>query len=505
MEWLKLRLRAFRQGLPHSGYGLTILVCAVVSSAGLYRKDIPGAEFPEVPLFVIAPALLGLSHILAPRETWGGTPYWALTVAWLAGAVCGALAHWSALDPWTPWLSLARYVLLSVAVMMTSASPVFGRLAFSREQVPRCCGRLARFLSALYALGLALGIGWIFYQTPFRLSLAPRYPGATVRRLFTQQEDYQISRVFWSPDGQRLLVELGTGGLNDLWLISPRDGSRTKAVGKARIYGEQPWFADSSGFLFLHTPGAKPGLWRYSLREEQEKLIVAGDKVGYFACSPDGMQIAYTQGQKLWLASNDGTHPRLLADRGSDPIWSSDGTRLVYARYTRKNRVYDHSYWVQTAVGRAPPTQIPYHDFPGPTWLNNTQLITSHSETTHAKRGLSVLGDVQWAEVWDLRGKLVRRYGFKTGLGFGGLAPSPDGQRVAVHIFRLSPLTGLDSSVFVLDTVSGALLVLPTRGLASVASWSPDDTSLAFVASEMLRGEEDSFHHRDYLGLITGL
>lgn len=46
--------------------------------------------------------------------------------------------------------------------------------------------------------------------------------------------------------------------------------------------------------------------------------------------SPDGRLVAFTREDGIWLMNADGSGQRLLAPRGSDPVWSPDGSTIAY-------------------------------------------------------------------------------------------------------------------------------------------------------------------------------
>ncbi len=97
----------------------------------------PSATRWELMVFVGLPAAFGLSHLVTPRRDWGGKPYWLLAGVWFAAAVFGVLAHWPALDPLTPWFSLARDVLIACGLVLCGVSALLARACFAAYVDPR--------------------------------------------------------------------------------------------------------------------------------------------------------------------------------------------------------------------------------------------------------------------------------------------------------------------------------------------------------------------------------
>ncbi|MFB3880403.1 MAG: hypothetical protein ACE149_04020 [Armatimonadota bacterium] len=164
-------LQSAHHQLPITGYWLGFAVCWGLSYGGVSPS--------EWTWFVLLPSLYGLSHLVAPREFWRWKAYRILPILWLAAGVSGLLAHWTVLDPYTPWLSLVRYVLIAVGGTLVLAVP--------RLVAPDCpppVGRLrrwgARAAACLTTTGWLAFVAVVVVNTPFKLALAPPEAGGDV-------------------------------------------------------------------------------------------------------------------------------------------------------------------------------------------------------------------------------------------------------------------------------------------------------------------------------------
>ena len=155
-------------------------------------------------------------------------------------------------------------------------------------------------------------------------------------RVVASTEGTFIPPVDWSPDGNRFLfVDLieSVGGPNEpsIWLVVPATGEATRlATGTGAR-----WLPDGHRITFLATvadpanPGAK--------LVEVQVMDVDGGQPAPFELgadpiwSPDGTAVLFQADDgALTLADADGSNPRTVGP-GDTPVWSPDGSRFVYA------------------------------------------------------------------------------------------------------------------------------------------------------------------------------
>jgi TolB protein len=188
-----------------------------------------------------------------------------------------------------------------------------------------------------------------------------REPGASAATLMVANADGSNVRSFegrpedvvgmaWSPDGDRLAVSAGIGGVHGLWIL-PLDG------GNSLVLSEQPlddialirephWRPNGEELLFrgetldlmtlegLYVVGADGG----GLRAIVEPTV---DGPAEPAVSPDGTKIAYALGKegqaRLHVIEIDTGNDAVIAldASASDqrPTWSPDGRSLAFERY----------------------------------------------------------------------------------------------------------------------------------------------------------------------------
>jgi len=504
-EWLRLRGVAFYRGLPVTGYGLAALGYALVMFVGTSWGHTPSVTTMQFAAFFLLPAVFALSHWLAPRDTRGGKPYWALAGAWSGAVVFGVLAHSPALEPLAPWFSLAGYVCLAVGLLLGVTSLAFGRFCFSAAHPPRLQSAFSRVVGAFEVLAVLAILAIIFALVPYRLVLAPRYPGARMHRLFNAGDSFPYSRLAWSPDSCRLLLGARSGPAGDIALIAP-EGSRTTVARNAYL-ASQPWLSDGTGFLFSRRGEAEgqSEIWYSSVDGREQRRLLQSTKLGSPHCSPTGSRVAYWHDGWAYLAGRDLTSPRRFARCEGIWGWSPDGASLLLSTSVpapsgrRQDRL--RSYLLAPVCGGSPRPLLPQCVNMFPVWLNAQEFVSQQ----RVGGCLGFLTDSSEVTVWSTEGKRLRAHRYRTGvnLGFDLPWPSPDGRRVATTLAKVAPLT---DRLYVLDTVTGQPLSLPAPGLVTDAAWSPDGRKLAVIGYEFHLGDVDSdSYSTSYLALITGL
>lgn len=132
----------------------------------------------------------------------------------------------------------------------------------------------------------------------------------------------------WSPDGERIAYILLNDGHYDLYLFDFRN--RYARRYPRRILSGLPsgllpsWSPDSAAFAFVSKAS---DLCTYTLTSLQTHCLNLNN-VASPVWSPDGKQIAYVQGQQLYVTDFSGTPPRRVDDlppMSYSLTWSQDG------------------------------------------------------------------------------------------------------------------------------------------------------------------------------------
>jgi Tol biopolymer transport system component len=157
----------------------------------------------------------------------------------------------------------------------------------------------------------------------------------------------------WASDGRHILYERTTsysddgGEVSDIWIMDP-DGSHGRPLVRDPANDSQPaWAPDGRSFVFTRDSGGQPQLYMYSFSDGRvQPLTQPGTWRDAYAASwsPDGRRIAFAGGLAkdasdngdLFTVQPDGSGVRRLTSTPtwdeSDPDWSPDGTRVLYAR-----------------------------------------------------------------------------------------------------------------------------------------------------------------------------
>jgi Tol biopolymer transport system component len=287
---------------------------------------------------------------------------------------------WPDFRAWRP-LALAAAVglcLSACAYLGTSASPLTSANSETASEQPSAESTAspspdATPVDGSVAAGLALirpvdGIGQVFVIDP----------DGSARQVSGLGEHAPVSALLplWSPDRTQVAFRPGlfAGAAPQLWVVKA-DGSRQRALGP--VGANISWSGNSKTLLYedsgqtVDTTGEPQRLWLLDVATGEARVIGRGTspqwmpdgrRISYrpippgtiqdealpfvitrlprgeprqFAVargawwSPDGGSLLLQQADGLHLAEADGSNARLLVE-GFAPVWSPDGTRVVY-------------------------------------------------------------------------------------------------------------------------------------------------------------------------------
>lgn len=210
----------------------------------------------------------------------------------------------------------------------------------------------------------------------------------------------------WTPDGQSILFwrELlfsASGAADGLPLLHlPLDGGEPVEIVDFTLLHPDFWSGSPTGQQMALTVGSGRETWT-NKRILLVDLETAGweyltdETVSAFspAFSPDGQHIAYVAGpdvghvwggdaakagaaqRRICVMNADGSDQRPLTDdpayRDERPLWSADGTHVLFARMDEDGRA---SLWLMDAASRAP-EQVVGELTPAPKWFGNYGYI----------------------------------------------------------------------------------------------------------------------------------
>lgn len=503
MHLAKGWLARLRRHFPHGGYQLALLFGGMLLVTPLHIR--------LGTLFVLVSALAAASHLLAPRERRGGWPYWALTYAWLAAAALGLLAEWRALDPLTPWLSLARYLLCGSAMLGVAVSTVRGEPLFVRVEGLRFAS-LVRILFGV--VQVAFVVFWLYLLAPdwtLRLALAPRHPEARISMLFPMsgEENTDLCAMSLSPDAKHVLLADADG----VWAVAADAPSAPARRVPGLFYMDNPWLPSRKAFYLSREEEPRShSLWLADASGSRVEKIA--DDAARGTCSPTGEWIAYANQEGVWLANPDGSAPRILFPDGTSARWSPDGQRLLCT--VRRRLLQRQDYYVVQVDGEIRRLDIPV-DHMSIMWLGPTRLLSISDGKRGILTGTRLLPESR-AHIWTLDGREERAFGLGVNC-IAQVSPSPDGARLAFgaslpplfDLFRSMRRSAADApaithNLFLMDLATGRVTRLPTPGSVVAVAWSADGTTLLVHGMYASRdGDGSEAVIRGAFALISGL
>ena len=184
----------------------------------------------------------------------------------------------------------------------------------------------------------------------------------------------------WTPDGRRLVMEVGfPDSPPGLWSARP-DGSDAKPL---HLTGSHLTPAlGRGGRLAYRRDLTRSAIRRLDLESGQSvALIESSGRDWDPVYSPDGLRILFRSDRGpngIWIAEAVGSNASLLVKGGADGRWSPDGSRIAYRALAPGNTVNSgpHDIWIVSAAGGPSNnlTNSPSRDV-APTWSRDGNWI----------------------------------------------------------------------------------------------------------------------------------
>jgi Tol biopolymer transport system component/C-terminal processing protease CtpA/Prc len=308
------------------------------------------------------------------------------------------------------------------------------------------------------------------------------------------------SRPLYAPDGTRLAFVSDRDGYDDIYVLTLATGEVRRLTwgdGAEELDAWSPdgrwiWFADGRG-----DPDGKADVWRVAAEGGTPMRVLADRFAPEFhaAVSPDGRTVAiaavagmaqsqwwrhghaHIDESEIWLASpGDPPTYRKLSASGSknvSPMWSADGSTVVYV----SDRSGAENLWSQPAAGGDARALTDFRDgrllFP---------TVSADGRTVAFERDFGIwrttLPDGRAERVAVTLDGAPQRTGVQhlsLTSGFGELALSPDGKKVAFTA---------RGEVFAASAKDGGQATRVTRTLApeEEITWAPDSRRIAYTS-----------------------
>lgn len=166
------------------------------------------------------------------------------------------------------------------------------------------------------------------------------------------QDALREDKLVWSPDGSRLVyTSVDDRFANQTAHVVGRDGKLVTDLPTDKIMarvGQEPgkplaeiggldWLDNRTLFFYPGTAHGSIGIWKFDLTTGDVQPLTQMP-VARPEWSPQARRWVFSkQGDsgRLWVLSADGGEPKVVAEGGARaPLWSPDGTQLVYSKDT---------------------------------------------------------------------------------------------------------------------------------------------------------------------------
>ena len=141
----------------------------------------------------------------------------------------------------------------------------------------------------------------------------------------------------WAPDGSALAFIGNTDGLFSRIVLQNTDGTNLRRLTTfTDSWERQPtWSPDSTQIAYIRFDG----MYANDVNGANQRKLADGT-IADMVWSPNGARIAFTRDNRtftdddgMYVIDADGANQTKLTDIGAAPVWSPDGTRIVYASY----------------------------------------------------------------------------------------------------------------------------------------------------------------------------
>jgi len=214
------------------------------------------------------------------------------------------------------------------------------------------------------------------------------------------------------------------------------------------------------------------------------KQLLGTARLGGASWSLDGQRIAYISNASgrlnLWVMKADGSGARQLLssnDRQAEPVWSVDGTQIVYTQDTGGDEMYD--LYAVPADGGTPKdlTQSPQ--------VSETSPLFSHDGAWLAFTSKAKASPWRDVAVMEWKSGTIRRLTHEADpkATWSIAAWSPDGR----YIYATRTVEREDSDIYRIEVKSAVAQKLtshPGKVLLSVSDISPDGKTLLITSNE---------------------
>lgn len=359
--------------------------------------------------------------------------------------------------------------------------------------------RAAAYLGAGILIALA-GFGFYAY---YRGSPAPPVPDRaevapdTLRQITLSQITF-VAEVdeypAWSPDGRQIAFSREVEGYWNIFIKNIDTGAERQVTNTSADDIQPAWSPDGASLLFVRAsrPHGKIGLsdiysahsfgdiWELDLESLHARNFI--EDAYNPAFSPDGQWIAvdasWAGPRRLWVVDARGRNPRQVSTDTSEafahisPVWSSDGTRIVFQHIegtTRDIRIID--------LGTEEIAWVTNDNFTNiePGWSARGNRIYFSSN----RGGGMNIWRVKVGDDAALPGQFEQ---VTTGAGYDLHASvSPGGDRLAFTVL------GINSNLWMLPVLPDSGLpagdpqaLVETTREDSRGAWSPDGRAIAF-------------------------